>query len=80
VIYRRDVRSIRNFWIVYRNLANMWILINNSRDTPFLVTYGGKKKYTIIDEENFKRFLSILPGKRRRDEKKGRSLKLFIKR
>ena len=59
VVYRRYVRSIRNFWFVYRNLANTWILINNSRDTPFLVAYGGGKNYTIIDEENFKRFLSI---------------------
>jgi len=47
---------------------------------PFLVACGEKEDYTIIDEENFKRFLSILPGKRRSDEKKGRSLKLFIKR
>lgn len=59
VVYRRYVRSIRNFWFVYRNLANTWILINNSRDTPFLVAYGGKENYTIIDEENLKRFLSI---------------------
>jgi len=65
VVYRRYIRSIRNFWFVYRNLANTWILINNSRDAPFLVACGEKEDYTIIDEENFKRFLSIAKRKER---------------
>jgi len=58
-VYRRYFRSIKNFWFIYRKLADRWYLINNSLDLPFLIAYGEKENYNIIDEKNFKRFLFI---------------------
>ena len=67
VVYRRYFRSIKNFWLTYKNLSQRWFLINNSSDTPFLVAHGEGKDYKLIDKDNFEKFLSIV--KRRKGEK-----------
>jgi len=65
-IYRRYFRSIKNFWYVYKNLADEWFLINNSNKIPYLVAYGIKSSYQILDRENFDKFLLIARNKEER--------------
>lgn len=62
VVYRRYFRSIRNFWLIYKKLVDKWFLINNSRDTPFLVAYGKGEGFSLMDKDNFEKFLSIAKG------------------
>lgn len=65
-IYRRYFRSIKNFWFVYKNLADEWFLINNSGKFPYLVPSGRRKKYQVVDKESLEEFLSIVKRKERR--------------
>lgn len=65
VVYRRYFRSTKNFWSIYRNLVDSWFLINNSPKTPFLVSYGDWKRIAVVDEDNFKKFLSIVKKEER---------------
>jgi len=63
VVYRRYFRSIRNFWLIYKKLVDEWFLINNSCDTPFLVAHGRRKDFSLMDENSFEKFLSIVRRK-----------------
>jgi len=61
-VYRRYFRSTRNFWFIYKNLVDEWFLINNSGKQPYLVVYGRKDSYQIVDKESLDKFLSIAKG------------------
>ena len=60
VVRRRYFRSIKNFWLFYKNVVDRWFLLNNSQETPFLVSYGSKKNIHIIDEKKMGEFLDII--------------------
>jgi predicted ABC-type ATPase len=49
VIRRRFDRSIRNFLVHYRRLADVWTLFDNSGATPTVVAFGKKQGVRIID-------------------------------
>ncbi len=59
-IYRRYFRSIKNFWRIYKNLADEWFLINNSNKLPYLVAYGVANSCQILDRETLYKFLLIV--------------------
>lgn len=50
-IRRRFSRSITNFWHIYRELADFWMLVYNSGDTPENVALGDDVK-TIVRIDN----------------------------
>jgi len=50
-VRRRFERSIRNFLQQYRQLADSWMLFDNSPDTPLLIATGAAGKLTIMNEE-----------------------------
>ena len=50
-IRRRFSRSITNFWHIYRQLADFWMLVYNSGDTPENVALGDDVK-TIVRIDN----------------------------
>jgi predicted ABC-type ATPase len=55
-IRRRFVRSIRNFWKLYRPLADHWLLIYNSSNQPQDVAVGTARDVSIRDAELFTQF------------------------
>lgn len=54
VILRRFDRSIRNFFVKYRQLGDSWILFDNTEYTPKVMAYETSGKVTIIDIERYK--------------------------
>ena len=55
-IRRRFGRSIRNFWNLYRPLADHWLLIYNSGNQPQDVAVGSATDISIRDAELFSQF------------------------
>jgi predicted ABC-type ATPase len=57
-VQRRFYRSKENFWKIYRNLTDDWIMIYNSAtENPQKVAIGEKENYIIELEELFDKFL-----------------------
>lgn len=55
VVRRRYDRSIRNFLVLYRDLADEWILFNNSSKSPAIIALVKGSKLRKIDGELFDR-------------------------
>lgn len=55
-IRRRFFRSIRNFWRLYRPLADHWVLIYNSGNQPLDVAAGTAEDVTVRDAELYVTF------------------------
>ena len=55
-IRRRFTRSIANFWNTYREMADSWILVYNSADTPATVAIGDSDRTIIRNEKLFETF------------------------
>lgn len=55
VVRRRYDRSIRNFLLLYRDLADEWILFNNSSKSPTIIALVEGSKLRKIDGELFDR-------------------------
>jgi predicted ABC-type ATPase len=51
VVRRRFDRSIKNFLRVYRNVADAWVLFDNSATTPAIIAFEKQGKLNIIDRE-----------------------------
>ena len=61
-IRRRYVRSRRNFWYNYKELADNWFLFDNSGEEPKLIAnYLGDRSET-IDKKYLDFFLASLQG------------------
>ena len=59
-IRRRFIRAIANFWNIYRELADFWMLVYNSGTKPENVAFGNGT-HTIVRIENlFEKYHSIL--------------------
>jgi predicted ABC-type ATPase len=50
VVRRRFDRSIRNFLVHYRRLADFWTLFDNSGATPRVVAFEKNEEVRIIDK------------------------------
>jgi predicted ABC-type ATPase len=51
VVRRRFDRSIQNFLLDYRLLADSWILFDNSGEAPKVVAFDKEGQYRILDSE-----------------------------
>lgn len=58
VVRRRYDRSIRNFFAVYRSLADNWILFENSREVPLAIAEERQGKQRIIDQKLYRSLTS----------------------
>ena len=57
-IVRRFYRSKRNFWYIYRNLADQWHLFYNSAEHPLEVASGERNHFiTVINNDFFELFM-----------------------
>ena len=56
-VRRRFVRGKKNFWDVYKNLADSWSLFYNTNDSFRKIAAGEEDKIIMIDESLFENFL-----------------------
>ncbi len=56
-VRRRFVRGKKNFWNVYKNLADSWSLFYNTNDSFRKIAAGEEDKIIMIDESLFENFL-----------------------
>ncbi|MCP4147044.1 MAG: AAA family ATPase [bacterium] len=56
-VIRRFTRSKRNFWNLYKQMSDEWIVIYNSEEKFLEVAIGTKEDYIINSEELLKKFL-----------------------
>ena len=56
-IRRRFERSIRNFWTIYRELADNWVLLYNGMTTLQDIAVGAGNQTAVRDSELFAAFL-----------------------
>ncbi len=56
-VVRRFYRSKRNFWNLYKELADKWHLIYNSERSFIEFAFSQKRGYVIHDEELFQEFI-----------------------
>jgi len=52
VVQRRYFRGVRNFFQLYKPLADTWAMYDNSRRYPELVAFGGRKRKTKVLAQN----------------------------
>ena len=57
-IRRRFGRSIRNFWTIYRELADKWVLLYNGLTTLQDIAVGAGTQTVVRDPELFSNFLA----------------------
>lgn len=61
-IRRRFLRSNRNFWSIYRPLADHWLLIYNAGNQPLDVAAGNATDITVREAELFESFFRWIAG------------------
>jgi predicted ABC-type ATPase len=59
-VKRRFIRGIFNFWNVYRQMADNWLLVNNSETSFEQVAIKNVKNFDIINEALFKSFNKLI--------------------
>ena len=59
-IRRRFWRSLQNFWILYRPLADHWLLVYNSDRQPLDVAVGTGGDISVRDAELFTSFQQLI--------------------
>lgn len=61
-IRRRFLRSIHNFWRLYRPLADHWVLVYNSGNQPLDIAVGTAEDVTVRDAELYATFARWVEG------------------
>jgi predicted ABC-type ATPase len=61
-IRRRYVRSRKNFWSVYKNMADNWYLFDNSGKNPELVASQTEGALQIVKDKYYGFFLGSVKG------------------
>lgn len=61
-IRRRFLRSIRNFWRLYRPLADHWLLVYNSGNQPLDIAVGTAEDVSVRDAELYASFTRWIEG------------------
>ena len=59
-IRRRFTRSIRNFWSIYRELADSWVLLYNGVTTLEDIAVGAGHQTAVRDSDLFAAFLALV--------------------
>lgn len=62
-VIRRYYRGAKNFWQVYKNLADRWYLYNNSLEGFDLVALGEKHEFAVKNNELFNMFSHVIEEK-----------------
>lgn len=57
VVKRRYSRSLVNFWLKYRQIANEWTVYNNGFDRNDVICFGELQVFTIIDTESYRQLI-----------------------
>ena len=63
-VRRRFDRGKKNFWQIYKNLADNWALVYNSEESFQHVAFGEQNDFLITDEHLFELFIGELDEKR----------------
>lgn len=63
-VVRRFYRSKRNFWNLYKELADEWYLIYNSKPDFIEFAFAKEGNYVINDEELFQEFIKGIEGEK----------------
>jgi predicted ABC-type ATPase len=56
-IRRRFARSCANFWQIYREIADQWVVVYNAGDGFIEVAFGIPGEFAVSDDELYGRFL-----------------------
>lgn len=59
-VRRRFYRSIRNFWLKYRHMADHWTLFDNRHLPEHKVAVGDSVRSLVVDQRVMKQFLAIV--------------------
>ena len=59
-VRRRFPRSLSNFWNIYRDLSDQWVIVNNSGRVPVDVALGTTDTISIRDTDQFNLFHELL--------------------
>ena len=59
-VRRRFGRSLRNFWRIYRLLADRWLLVYNSGETPVDVAVGSGAGVSVREVDLYEQFLCLI--------------------
>lgn len=58
-IWRRFARTFRNFWEIYKQLADYWVLTYNGGSRSEDIAFGTPHNQLILDDALFQQFLSV---------------------
>lgn len=61
-IRRRFSRAIANFWKVYRQMADNWVLLYNGKTTIQDVAGGSRNTFTVRDPMTYAFFMTLVEG------------------
>jgi predicted ABC-type ATPase len=60
-VKRRFIRSKVNFWLIYKNISDTWIMYSNSsKDGPQKIAFGEMDNYIVELDELFTSFLTSI--------------------
>jgi len=59
-IHRRFLRTLHNFWELYRPLADLWVLVYNGGTEALEVALGKANDVTIYDRTRYEEFIATL--------------------
>jgi predicted ABC-type ATPase len=59
-VRRRYIRSIQNFWNIYRSVSMTWTIINSSVGSYIEIARGSYSEYNIIEEDKFEQLLNMV--------------------
>jgi len=59
-VTRRFYRSIRNFWLTYRSMADAWTLSDNRQSMMRRVAVGDRTRSRVLDTRSLREFLEIV--------------------
>jgi predicted ABC-type ATPase len=58
-IRRRFTRSCRNFWQIYRQIADQWVVVYNAGGGFVEIAFGIPGEFAVSDDDIFNRFLEV---------------------
>jgi predicted ABC-type ATPase len=59
-VYRRYYRSIQNFWTLYKNEADKWFIMINSKKQFSRIAMGIGEKYMVNNQPLFEKFMEYV--------------------
>jgi predicted ABC-type ATPase len=60
-VHRRFARSMSNFWQIYRQIADHWLLVYNASGQSKEVAMGSRDEFSVRDGSLFQSFIGAVP-------------------